>query len=211
MKLSPQEVQRRYQKGELKIALLGMSNIGKSYFAQRLSDHFAFQSVEVDQLIQSKLGQGSMDGHAKWLGQPYSDGYEARETEAMQLESEATADAMAQCQQYGNAVLDAPGSVIYVESNILDKLSSDFWLIYIEASPDDLERLKSLYTTSPKPLIWKDSFNSNLGNTHKEAVFASYPHLLAKRAEIYQNLADITLPAQPLYDGEIDIKTALSL
>ena len=211
MKLSPQEVQTRYQDGDLKIALLGMSNIGKSYFAQRLSDDFGFQSVEVDRLIQSKLGQGSMDDHAKWLGQPYSEGYAAREAKAMQLEGNATRDAMTQCQQFGNAVLDAPGSVIYIDPNILDNLSSDFWLIYIEASPDDLERLKQLYVSSPKPLIWKDSYNSKLGKTNESSVLASYPYLLEKRASIYQSLADITLPAGPLYDGEIDIKKALSL
>ena len=211
MRLSPQEVQRRYNNGDLKIALLGMSNIGKSFFAANLVRDFGFQSVEIDQLIQSKLGQGSMDDHAKWLGQPYSEGYGARETKAMELEGDATQEAMALCQQFGNAVLDAPGSVIYVEDDVLSRLKSEFWLIYIEANDDDLERLRQLYVSSPKPLIWKDSFNSRLGTTNDEAVLASYPNLLAQRAEIYQSLADITLPAGPLFAGEIDIKTALSL
>ena len=210
MKLSPQEVQSRYRRNDLKVALLGMSNIGKSYFATRLIRDFGFQGVEVDQLIQSQLGQGSMDDHAKWLGQPYSEGYGARETKAMELEGNTTQDAMALCQQFGNGVLDAPGSVIYVDDDILLRLKSEFWLIYIEASDDDLERLRRLYVSSPKPLIWKDSFNSKLGATDDEAVLASYPHLLAQRAKIYQSLTDITLPAGPLFTGEIDIKTALS-
>lgn len=211
MKLSPSEIQNRYLSGNLKIALLGMSNIGKSHFAARLAHDFGFQSVEVDQLIQSKLGQDSMDDHAKWLGQPYSDGYAARETRAMELEGSAIQDAMTLCQTSGNAVLDAPGSAIYADDDILNKLKSGFWLIYIEASSDDLKRLKQLYMSSPKPLIWKDSYDSSLGTTQDEAVLASYPHLLSQRAKIYERLADITLPAEPLFSGEFDIKTALSL
>ena len=211
MNLSPPEVQSRYRRGDLRIALLGMSNIGKSYFAARLVRDFSFQSVEVDQLIQSKLGQGSMDDHANWLGQPYSEGYTVRETKAMQLEGDATKEAMDFCQTAGNAVLDAPGSVIYVNDDILKQLKLSFWLIYIEANEDDIERLRKLYVTSPKPLIWKDSFNPSLGKSNKEAVLASYPNLLSQRSKTYESLADITLPAQPLFSGEIDIKTALSL
>ncbi|MEP6341941.1 MAG: hypothetical protein ABJ275_01400 [Maricaulaceae bacterium] len=211
MKLSPSEVQNRYLSSNLKVALLGMSNIGKSNFAARLARDFDFQSVEVDQLIQSKLGQGSMDDHAKWLGQPYSEGYSARETKAMELEGSAIQDAMTLCQTSGNAVLDAPGSVIYANDNILDQLKSDFWLIYIEASSFDLERLKQLYMSCPKPLIWKDSYDSSLGNTQDEAILNSYPKLLSQRSKIYKRLADITLPAEPLFSGKFDIKTALSL
>ena len=152
-----------------------------------------------------------MDDHAKWLGEPYGEGYAAREARAMQLEGDATKDAMAICQKAGNAVLDAPGSVIYVDKEILKQLKSDFWLVYIEASSDDLERLKQLYVSSPKPLIWNNSYNSSLGNSDEEAVLASYPNLLSQRSKTYESLADITLPAGPLFSGEFDIKTALSL
>ena len=211
MKLTPQEVKRQYEKGTLKIALLGMSNIGKSHFAKRLNRDFGLTPIEVDTFIQHKLGKSSMNDHAAWLGQPYSDGYTARENEVMQLESEATQDAMQQCLGSGNMVLDTPGSVIYTEQKILEQLTEQFWIIYIEADNSDVERLKELYYSSPKPLIWKDSYNPKLASTPDEAVMASYPNLLANRAEIYSQLADLTLPAQPLFEGKIDLAIALGL
>ena len=209
MKLLPKEVKQRFEQGELKIALLGMSNIGKSHFAARLGREFGFQSVEVDAVIQSKLGKSSMDDHAEWLGQPYSDGYAARSAEAMRLETEATSEAMDLCANGDNFVLDAPGSVIYVDAPVLTRLSDEFWNIYVRAEDDDLERLKQLYITSPKPLIWNGNYNSSLANDPHEAAMESYAGLLKSRAEHYARLADITLDARPLFMGEIDLKTAL--
>lgn len=209
MKLTPQEVKQRFEDKTLKLALLGMSNIGKSYFAARLCRDFGFKSVEVDAVIQSKLGQSSMEDHAKWLGQPYSAGYAAREIKAMQVETEATREAMDLCARGRNYVLDAPGSVIYVDAPLLEQLSQSFWIIYIQASDADMLRLQELYITSPKPLIWNDSFDGSLGKSQSEAVMKSYPNLLASRAREYARLADITLPAMPLFNGELDVKTAL--
>ena len=211
MKLSPLEVKQRYNKGQLKIALIGMSNIGKSHFAVRLSREFEFKSIEVDAVIQSKLGKSSMDDHAKWLGQPYSEGYAARETEAMKLETAATQEAMDLCLKDGNHILDAPGSVIYVDEPVLNRLKETFWLVYIEASEDDIDRLKELYISSPKPLIWKYNFDRSLGRTEHLSVMASYSGLLKSRATTYRQIADITLPARPLFLGEIDLETALGL
>lgn len=211
MKLSPQEVSTLYQQGSLKIALLGMSNIGKSHFAARLCREFGFKSVEVDSVIQSKLGKSSMNDHAEWLGQPFSEGYAARAATAMELETQAANEAMDICINGDNYVLDAPGSVIYVDAPVLNRLSNEFLNIYVRAEDDDIERLKQLYFTSPKPLIWKDNYNASLGSTPREAVMESYASLLKSRAEHYARLADITLDARPLFMGEIDLKTELGL
>lgn len=210
MKLSPQAVRTRYEGGSLKIALLGMSNIGKSHFAHQLQSQFGFSVIEVDAAIQKRLGETSMSAHAAWLGQPYSDGYAQREAKAVQLESEATSNAIDGCLALGNAVLDAPGSMIYIEDNVLARLKSEFLCIYLEANSSDIDRLKSLYYTEPKPLIWNDNYDSKLAVNPDEAVMASYENLLAKRSQIYSALADLTLSAQDLYMGEFDLKTALS-
>ena len=209
MKLLPSEVKQRFEQGQLKIALLGMSNIGKSHFAARLCREFGFKSVEVDSVIQSKLGKSSMDDHAEWLGQPYSDGYAARAAEAMELETQAANEAMDICVDGDNYVLDAPGSVIYVDAPVLNRLSNEFLNIYVRAEDDDIERLKQLYFTSPKPLIWNGNYNSSLADKPSDALMESYAGLLKSRAAHYARLADITLDARPLFMGEIDLKTAL--
>lgn len=211
MKLSPQEVKNRHEQGKLKIALLGMSNIGKSHFAKRLACDYGFKSIEIDAIIQEKLGTDSMEEHAKWLDQPYSDGYAEREDEAMRLESLACNEAMDLCVSGSNSVLDMPGSVIYVDDSVLSRLQSEFWILYIEADKSDIERLKTLYYSSPKPLIWRDSFVRIPNNTPHQSVMKSYPKLLENRAAKYEQLADITLPAQPLFEGEIDIPFLLGI
>jgi shikimate kinase len=211
MNLSRQEAADRYKAGNLKIALLGMSNIGKSHFAKRLHKKFGFSCTEVDAVIQSHLGKDNMNDHAAWLGQPYSQGYAERESEAIDLETRATSAAIDLCLANGNAVLDAPGSVIYVDEPVIERLKSNFWLIYLEASHRDIRRLKQLYYTSPKPLIWNDSYNASLAKTPDAAVMASYEGLLAKRADRYSKLANITLPAQQLFTNKIDLAEKLGL
>ena len=109
MQLSRAEFERRYAENRLQIALVGMSNIGKSYTAIRLAKAFNFNLIEVDKLIWESLGQGSMADFAAWQGQPYSEGYAEREAKSIVLESDATAKAIASPK--GNAILDTTGSV----------------------------------------------------------------------------------------------------
>jgi len=211
MKLSPQEVQTRYNAGHLKIALIGMSNIGKSHLAKQLKDQFGFESIEVDRVIQSHLGKTNMTDHAAWLGQPYSQGYAARETEAIKLEPQATSEATDICLNGGNSILDAPGSVIYVDKALIDRIKKQFFCIYIKAAKADIERLKELYYTHPKPLIWNNSYKPELGDTPDKSVMASYDGLLRARATQYQALSDIILPASSVFSNGFDLGRAVGL
>ena len=72
MQLSRLEFEDRYAKNDLRIALIGMSNIGKSFTGQRLAQSFNFNLLEVDKIIWENLGKGSMADFAAWQGQPYS-------------------------------------------------------------------------------------------------------------------------------------------
>ena len=72
MKLTRAEFAKRYAKGTLKIAFIGMSNIGKSYTALRLASRYDFNLIEVDKIIWENLGHESMDAFAKWQGHPYT-------------------------------------------------------------------------------------------------------------------------------------------
>ena len=60
MQISLSEFEQKYAENDLRIAFIGMSNIGKSYTAKRLSERFNFDLIEVDKIIWEKLGQGSM-------------------------------------------------------------------------------------------------------------------------------------------------------
>ena len=204
MELSRAEFDRRYADDELRIALIGMSNIGKSYTGMRLATAFDFKLIEVDKLIRETLGHDDMDAFAAWQGQPYSDGYEAREAESRALESVATQKALDQ--KSGNAILDTTGSVIYTDKQVQENLAKDWFIIHISASSDAVERLKTQYFKQPKPLMWNGHYQRKSGQDPDEAILESYPNLLASRAKDYKALADSTIASDVILDPSLTIQ-----
>ena len=204
MQLSRAEFERRHAENRLHIALVGMSNIGKSYTGMRLATAFDFELIEVDKLIREQLGHDDMDAFAAWQGQPYSEGYEEREAESKRLESAATQ--MALNQQLGNAVLDTTGSVIYTDQSVQKQLVDHWYVIHISASEDAVDRLKSQYFKQPKPLMWNGHFVSKSGQDPDEAILQCYPKLLASRARDYEAIADATIGSDVILDTTLTIK-----
>ena len=204
MKLTRSEFERRYAENSLRIALVGMSNIGKSYTGMRLATHYEFDLIEVDKLIWEALGQGSMADFAAWQGQPYSDGYAEREAESIALESNATAKALKTLS--GNAILDTTGSVIYTDKDVQENLVNDWFIVHISASSDAVDRLKQQYFKHPKPLIWNNHFSCKPDQTPDEAIMECYPKLLASRAKAYAALADTTIQSSQILDPEQTIE-----
>lgn len=204
MQLSRAEFERRYAEGDLRIALIGMSNIGKSYTGMRLATAFDFELIEVDKLIRETLGHDDMDAFAAWQGQPYSDGYDAREAESKSLESAATQKALETSS--GNAILDTTGSVIYTEKSVQENLASNWYIIHISASKDAVERLKTQYFKQPKPLMWNGHFSRRPGQDPEAAILESYPKLLASRAKDYAALANGTIESDVILDTNLTIQ-----
>lgn len=196
MKLSKAEFEARYADGTLKLALIGMSNIGKSYSGMRLATHFDFSLIEVDRLIWDALGETDMDAFAAWQGQPYSDGYEERERESISLETVATRKSLQTDAR--NPLLDTTGSVIYTDEDVLKHLRKDWFVVYIEAAEDHLERLKSQYFAQPKPLAWNGHYKKRDGLSEIESLLACYPELLSSRAKQYGDLADHTISSKDI-------------
>jgi len=204
MNISRAEFEQRYADNDLRLAFIGMSNIGKSYTATRLAEHLNFDLIEVDKLIWETLGQGSMADFAAWQGQPYSDGYAEREAKSIALETEATASALNK--NAGNAILDTTGSVIYTDETVQQKLSRHWYIIHITASDDDIERLKVQYFEHPKPLIWNGHFNQRDTETQTESIIRCYPDLLASRAKDYAALADKAIGSDVILDPSLSIE-----
>jgi len=73
MQLTRADFEKRYAENTLRIAFVGMSNIGKSYTGSRLSKAFNFDLIQVDELIWEALGQGSMDWYVVHISASESD------------------------------------------------------------------------------------------------------------------------------------------
>ncbi len=204
MKLSRAEFERRYKAGRLKIAFVGMSNIGKSYTAMRLATKYDFNLIEVDKLIWENLGHDNMDAFAKWQGHPYSESYTAREKHSISLESAATRKALKTDRR--NPIIDTTGSVIYTDADVLKTLTHDYYVVYIEAMPEHLERLKAQYFKQPKPLIWAGHYKKIDGLSDTESILQCYPKLLTSRSKAYAKLADVTLASTMILNENIVIE-----
>jgi len=204
MKLSRAEFDAQYAAGTLKVAFIGMSNIGKSYTAMRLATKYDFNLIEVDKIIWENLGHDSMEAFAQWQGHPYTEGYEEREKHSISLETQATRKALKT--ELRNPMIDTTGSVIYTDEDVLDALRQDYYIVYIEAIEDHLERLKVQYFKQPKPLIWAGHYETLEGKTKTESILECYPKLLTSRGTAYAKLADVTLPSTIILNPNVSIE-----
>jgi len=204
MKLSRKAFEARYKQGHLKLAFIGMSNIGKSYTAMRLAAAYDFNLIEVDKIIWENLGHDSMEAFAQWQGHPYTKGYGERETQSITLETQATLKALQT--EKRNPIIDTTGSVIYTEGNVLESLRDEYYIVYIEAMEDHIDRLKTQYFKQPKPLVWAGHYEKIDGKSETESILACYPKLLASRGKAYAKLADVTLPSSLILNPDIELK-----
>ena len=198
MKLTSRQFLNNLESGKLRLAFVGMSNIGKSYTAERLARHYKLDLVEVDKIIWSRLGFDDMEDFADWQGQPYEEGYAEREKELIQLEAEATQKAVDNSD--AGQILDTTGSVIYIDPTIRRALKEAFFVVHIKAEPNDMERLKWDYFDNPKPLIWGRQYRPKPSLSDRENIFECYPKLLMSRAKDYTAMADATVTSSFVLD-----------
>ena len=203
MKLTRAEFDAKYAAGTLKVAFIGMSNIGKSYTAMRLATKYDFSLIEVDKIIWENLGHDSMDAFAEWQGHPYTEGYADREKHSIALESEATRKALKT--EARNPIIDTTGSVIYTDEDVLKALRQDYYVVYIEAMDEHVERLKVQYFQQPKPLIWAGHYQKLEGKSETESILECYPKLLASRGKAYSSYADVTLRSTMILNPDVSI------
>ncbi len=208
MLLSAAEFDKKNAQGQLHIALVGMSNIGKSYTALRIARASDFTRYDVDGEIQTKLGKQDMGAVADWMGHPFTDGYATKAAEYLKLEAELS---LAASRSAGNLILDTTGSVIHIPMEDLKCLNNNYLIVYIKANVDDINTLIDRYFKYPKPTIWGDCFHKTDGKSDINSILDCYPELLALRAKLYEKLANITIESADLAGANIEDKDILPL
>ena len=95
-RLRYQQFTRQREQGQLALALVGMSNVGKSLWAGRLAESgFSVYGCDAEieqQLAPELLNHGYMGGLAevaRWMGQPYAPQFAANQQRYLQLEAKA--------------------------------------------------------------------------------------------------------------------------
>jgi hypothetical protein len=213
-----------------RLALVGMSGSGKSFWTKKLAAA-GWRSVCCDDLIEQRLaprlavgGYSGINGVAAWMGWPNSVTYGQREAEYLaeeigvmdeflnNLEKETSglgkdSSKLGKGSSGSPIVLDTTGSVIYSQNNILMRLRRQMTVVHLTNTEDEQRILVERYLNDPKPVLWRGTFHVKDQETPRETVARCYPLLIAARKKSYETLAHCAvqvseLRAKPASDSE---------
>jgi type II secretory pathway pseudopilin PulG len=191
----------------LRIALVGMSGAGKTFWSKKLAAN-GHPAISCDDQIEERLrgslaaaGYSGINGVAAWMGWPDSATYAQRESDYLSAEISALDEVLSEVERdpKRELVLDTTGSVIYTGNNILMRLRRQMTVVYLAASQQERELLIKRYLTDPKPVLWRGAFQPKNGETPNETVARCYPNLVVARRQSYEALAHCTLAVADLH------------
>jgi shikimate kinase len=188
-----------------RLALVGMSGAGKTYWAKHLA--VQYPAISIDDQIETRLApvlrQGNfhgINGVAAWMGWPDSPTYAERESQYLAEEIASMDEVLSSLERdpANGLILDTSGSVIHTGNNVLFRLRKLMTIVYFEASFEEQQLLIRRYLDDPKPVLWRGIFQARTGESAKETVARCYPALIDARRQSYQALAHHTIPIAEL-------------
>jgi hypothetical protein len=185
----------------LRLALIGMSGAGKSFWTRQLASA-GRPAISCDDKIEERLvsrlaagGYAGINGVAAWMGWPDSPTYAERESQYLSEEIavlQEVLDDLARSAEK-SLVLDTTGSLIYCGNHLLLRLRKLMTVVNLAASPQEQQLLIERYLGDPKPVLWRGAFQAKDGESPKETVARCYPNLIAARRQSYAALAHCTI------------------
>ncbi len=189
----------------VRLCLIGMSGVGKSFWAKRLVDR-GWTRHDCDGAIGARFaslvaapGEEPVHALGRWMGMPWSEGYAAREARYLALEEEVTGEALdAARAQPGDHVIDATGSVIHLGDEVREGLREACRVVYLRTPDARREAMLRRYLEEPKPVVWAGAFDARPGERPEDALPRCYEALLAARDRRYQAMAHVTVDGAAL-------------
>jgi len=183
----------------MKLSIVGMSGLGKSYWSKKL-ERAGFKRFCCDDLITRKL-DGALkrpDGRrmdlGEWMGFPYTPGYRSREKNYLQKEGEVLKEIFDHIRHRSppgeNIVVDTTGSVIYTGHELIRTLRRLTRVVHLRTTPSATQEMLSAYLASPRPVIWGQIFTRRPGESDEASLGRCYPSLLSYREALYRRWAD---------------------
>ncbi len=187
----------------MKLALVGMSGTGKTYWSRHL-EKIGFKRYSCDELIAAELeiltlgGVTDFDSMAKWLGFPFETDYSENAATYLALEEQVLAALIDELsdtnsEELENVVFDTTGSVLYLDSGLLDLLQELTTVVHLTTPPIVREKLLQRYITKPRPILWGDHYKPLPDEDPYEALNRCYNELLSRRERGYAKIARVTI------------------
>jgi len=186
------------------LCLVGMSGVGKSFWARRLADEAGLVVHDCDaeigrglsSLVSIAPGQEPVHALGLWMGMPWTAGYAEREARYLALEEEVTREGIGRMEP--GHVLDTTGSVVYLPDPLLTELRARCRVVHLRAPEARREAMLARYLEEPKPVVWAGAFRAREGEAPQAALPRAYAELLAIRDRRYAALAHVTLDGAAL-------------
>ena len=202
----------------LRVALIGMSGTGKTFWSKRLAQtgRPAFCCDDrIEQRLRDRLrtgGYAGISGVASWMGWPDSPTYAQREAEYLAEEIATLDEVLTEIKRNParELILDTTGSVIYTGNNLLMRLRRQMTVVHLASTPMEQQLLIERYLHDPKPVLWRGAFQAKTGETPRETVARCYLTLIAARRQSYEALAHCSIPVAELRDATPDAAAFLT-
>lgn len=194
--------------GPLRLALIGMSGAGKTFWSRQLAAA-GHPAISCDDKIEERLahrlatdGHAGINGVAAWMGWPDSPTYAEHESQYLRDEIAVLAEILDDLARYPekSLVLDTTGSVIYTGNHLLLRLRKLMTVVHLAASAQEQQLLIERYLNDPKPVLWRGAFQPKPGESPQETVARCYPNLMAARGQSYVALAHCTIDFAQLHE-----------
>lgn len=190
----------------MRLALIGMSGSGKTFWTKKLAEKGApvvFCDDKIEQRLAPRLAPGGysgINGVAAWMGWPDSSTYAEREAEYLAEEIHTLDEILEELEKNPekSLVLDTTGSMIYAGNHLLMRLRRQMTIVYLAATEQERQLLIERYLSDPKPVLWRGAFQQKSGETPRETVARCYPALIEARRRSYEALAHCTLSVTEL-------------
>ena len=199
---------------QMQLTFIGMSGCGKSHWSKALVPQ-GFKRFSCDELIAGKLSAclRNQDGIelelGEWMGFPFHPGYQDREKRYLEVEEEVVGDLVrdfesGRLDRSMDIVVDSTGSLIYLNSKLLERLKKHTAFVYFHAPPSLWEEMILLYSANPRPVLWHGMYNSGPNETNKQSLSRCYKDLIVSRDRVYSRYADVIVSAERLREGNFD-------
>lgn len=208
--LTQSDFDARMDDNRLSIALVAMSNHGKSHWADILEREADFDKVCVDDEVEVELAPilqdggypAGIEGVAEWMMQPYKQGSSERQQKYLAIEKKVmnrTIRRLADPSLDRNTVIDTTGSVVHTGGRIARDLAKYATIVHVVTNDARRQEAFDKYMAEPKPVVWDGIYTQKKGETRDESLARSYLELLKYRSKLYADMAHVSIEYDVLY------------
>ena len=194
MKITREQFDIQCTEKTLKLAFVGMSNIGKSHWSEALEESMKFDRYGVDDHIADSLGLDGMEGMVRWMGYPFEDRYPQTQSEYLVKEEKLTR--FDEWKSGSNVILDTTGSVVHLSDDVLEYLKKEYTIVLFDTSLSLLDDMIEEFFRTPKRIVRGDEYQPLEEELGIDTLRRCYPGLLEYRINKYRDVADVVMPGE---------------